>query len=105
MLGRRKMGYTEMLLRARAESFVAVNWPHQKYEQTEPPVALEAEANGAHSYWVKFENAHEPQIVGLVLGDIDVDDPVFVVVLAHSDGSVRRTLWRYTHRVGWRRLG
>jgi hypothetical protein len=99
------MGYTEMLLRVRAQSFVASNWPHRKHERTEAPAHLEAEANGAHSYWVRFEHGHEPQIVGLVLGDIAVDDPVFVVVFAHADGSVRRALWHYANKVGWRRLG
>ncbi len=92
-------------MRVRTESFVARQWPGRAFTPVDPQTIPPSESNLTHSYWVRFDDAGEPRVVGLTLGNVTDIDPVFVAVSVSSDGTARRSLWEYGVTFGWRHLG
>jgi hypothetical protein len=99
------MAYAEILMRVRTESFVALQWPGRAFSPVPPEMIPVDDAKLSDTYWVTFDDSIEPRTVGLLLSDITDPDAVFVVVMLSSDGTARRSLWRYQPGSGWRRLG
>jgi hypothetical protein len=99
------MGYGEILMRVRTESFVSAHWPGRAFAVSKPDALPVPAPSSAHVCWAIFADESEPQSVGLLLHDIADADPVFVVMLRYADGAIRQSLWRYTSKLVWRRLG